>query len=248
MAAAVPPVASTSSTTRTRSSGWMASRWISSLSAPYSSWYSSRTTAHGSLPALRTGTNDGAEPVGDGRGEDEAAGLDADDAVDAEVGERRGQLVDGPAERVGVAEQRGDVAEGDTRLSGSRGSRATSERSHAGLRSQRTSPLMNPGYRGVSASSSSGARWVREQALRRRRDDRRRRGRPLSASGAARPASGRRAGVGGTASHAAGPGDDHGRAGPRRRGDRCLAGERRASAPSASRAAARRRRSTSRPR
>ena len=72
VAAAVPPVASTSSMTRIRSSGWMASRWISSLSVPYSSWYSSRTTAHGSLPALRTGTNAGAEAVGDGRGEDEA--------------------------------------------------------------------------------------------------------------------------------------------------------------------------------
>ena len=57
VAAAVPPVASTSSTIRIRSPGWMASRWISSLSEPYSSWYSSRTTAHGSLPGLRTGTN-----------------------------------------------------------------------------------------------------------------------------------------------------------------------------------------------
>ena len=57
VADAVPPVASTSSITRIRSSGWMASRWISSLSRPYSSSYSSRATAHGSLPALRTGTN-----------------------------------------------------------------------------------------------------------------------------------------------------------------------------------------------
>ena len=62
---AVPPVASTSSTIRIRSPGRTPSRWISSMSVPYSSMYSSRATAHGSLPALRTGTNDGAHPVGD---------------------------------------------------------------------------------------------------------------------------------------------------------------------------------------
>ena len=117
--------------TRIRSSGWIASRWISSLSVPYSSWYSSRTTAHGSLPALRTGTNAGAEPVGDRRGEDEPAGLDADDPVDVDVGEALDELVDGPAERVGVAEQRRDVAERDARL-GKSGIARTSERSHAG--------------------------------------------------------------------------------------------------------------------
>jgi hypothetical protein len=80
-----PPVASTSSTTSTRSPGWIASRWISSLSVPYSSSYSSRATAHGSLPALRTGHEPGTQPVGDRRGEDEPARLDADDPVDRDV-------------------------------------------------------------------------------------------------------------------------------------------------------------------
>ena len=56
------------------SPGCTASRWISSRSVPYSSSYSSRSISHGSLPALRTGTNAGAEPVGDRRGEDEARG------------------------------------------------------------------------------------------------------------------------------------------------------------------------------
>ena len=82
VAAAVPPVASTSSTISTRSPGWMASRWISSLSVPYSSSYSSRATAHGSLPGLAHRDEAGADPVGDRRGEDEAAGLDADHPVD----------------------------------------------------------------------------------------------------------------------------------------------------------------------
>ncbi len=49
---------------------------------PYSSSYSSRSISHGSLPALRTGTNAGAEPVRDRRGDDEPAGLDAEHTVD----------------------------------------------------------------------------------------------------------------------------------------------------------------------
>ena len=48
------------------------------------------------------GTNDGPDPVGDGRGQDEAAGLDADHPVDGDAGEVVGDGVDGEAERVGV--------------------------------------------------------------------------------------------------------------------------------------------------
>src|SRR5262245_53714362 len=54
---AVPPVASTSSTIRTRSPGPTASRWTSRVAVPYSSAYSAASVSHGSLSALRTGTN-----------------------------------------------------------------------------------------------------------------------------------------------------------------------------------------------
>ena len=55
-AAAVPPVASTSSTIRTRSPGLMPSRCSSIVAVPYSSSYSSAIVSDGSLPALRMGT------------------------------------------------------------------------------------------------------------------------------------------------------------------------------------------------
>ena len=113
VAAAVPPVASTSSMIRIRSPGWIASRWISSLSVPYSSWYSSRTTAHGSLPALRTGTKPAPDPIGDRRGEDEAPGFDADHPIDRNAVELFDQAVDRRGEGGAVAEQRRDVAERD---------------------------------------------------------------------------------------------------------------------------------------
>jgi hypothetical protein len=57
VARAVPPVAMTSSTTRTRSPGPMASRCISKVAEPYSSTYDSDTVDAGSLPILRTGTS-----------------------------------------------------------------------------------------------------------------------------------------------------------------------------------------------
>ena len=68
------------------------------------------------LAGLAHGDERGAEAVGDRRGEDEPARLDADDPVDLDVAEPVGQLVDRPAERGGVAEQRRDVAERDARL------------------------------------------------------------------------------------------------------------------------------------
>ena len=105
-AAAVPPVASTSSTISTRSPGRMASRWISSLSVPYSSMYSSRATAHGSLPGLADRDERRAPSVGHGCGQDETAGLDADHPVDLDPGEAVGDGVDGEAEGVRIAEQR----------------------------------------------------------------------------------------------------------------------------------------------
>ncbi len=58
----------------------------------------------------------GAQAIRDRRGEDEAARLDADDAVDSGVGEAGDEIVDRPTERRRVAEQRCDVAEDDARL------------------------------------------------------------------------------------------------------------------------------------
>src|ERR671937_535015 len=55
--AAGPPVASRSSTMRTRAPGASASLCISSVADPYSSSYSTETTSAGSLPSFRTGTN-----------------------------------------------------------------------------------------------------------------------------------------------------------------------------------------------
>ena len=57
VALAVPPVARTSSTIRTRSPGAMESVCTSSWAVPYSRSYSRLSVVHGSLPALRTGTN-----------------------------------------------------------------------------------------------------------------------------------------------------------------------------------------------
>src|SRR3954469_7549897 len=53
---AVPPVASRSSWTSTRAPLATASVCSSSASVPYSSWYSARTVAAGSLPGLRAST------------------------------------------------------------------------------------------------------------------------------------------------------------------------------------------------
>ena len=57
-----------------------------------------------------------AELVGDGRTDEEAAGLGADDLGDALVGEMRGDVVDERRERLRVLEQRRDVLEDDARL------------------------------------------------------------------------------------------------------------------------------------
>ena len=58
----------------------------------------------------------GTEPVGDGRGEDEPSGLDAEHPVDPVVGEVVRQRVDRRPERLRVAEERRDVLEGDAWL------------------------------------------------------------------------------------------------------------------------------------
>ena len=58
----------------------------------------------------------GAQAIRHRRGEDEAARLDADDAVDARVREAGDEVVDRPTERRRVAEQRRDVAEDDAWL------------------------------------------------------------------------------------------------------------------------------------
>src|ERR1700712_4083792 len=48
--------------------------------------------------------------------ENEATGLDAGDLVDLVAGPRMHQLIDRAAKGAGIAEQRGDVAEQDSRL------------------------------------------------------------------------------------------------------------------------------------
>ena len=58
----------------------------------------------------------GTQAIGDRRGEDEAARLDADDAVDGDVVEAADEVVDRPTEGGRVAEQRCDVAERDAGL------------------------------------------------------------------------------------------------------------------------------------
>ena len=116
VAAAVPPVAITSSTISTRSPGAIASRWISSRSVPYSSSYSSRSISHGSLPGLAHRDEPGDVAVRDRRREHEAAGLDPEHLVDVLVGEGRRDGVDRRGEGVGRGEQRRDVAEDDPRL------------------------------------------------------------------------------------------------------------------------------------
>ncbi len=83
---------------------------------PYSRSYSSRATAHGSLPGLRTGHEPGPEPIGDRRGQDEATRLDTDDPVDLDVVESGDEVVDRSPERRRVAEQRRDVTERHARL------------------------------------------------------------------------------------------------------------------------------------
>ena len=141
----------------------MASRWISSLSEPYSSCVLLAHDRPGQLAGLAHRHERRPEVVGDGGGEDEAAGLDADDAVDLDVAEAVGELVDGPAEGAGVAEQRGDVPERDAGL-GEVGDLAD-QRAQPGvvdhLRGARLAsgvPVMDRGYRrtGGSRPSASG--------------------------------------------------------------------------------------------
>ena len=69
------------------------------MSVPYSSEYCWATVRHGSLPALRTGHEPGAELVRHRRGHDEPAGLDAHDVADRRAGEGLGQAFDGQRER-----------------------------------------------------------------------------------------------------------------------------------------------------
>ena len=116
VAAAVPPVASTSSMIRIRSSGWMASRCSSSLARAVLEAELLADDGPRQLAGLAHRHERRPEAVGDRRGDDEATGLDPDDPVDLEVREPVAQLVDGPPELLGVAEQRRDVPEHDARL------------------------------------------------------------------------------------------------------------------------------------
>ena len=86
-----------------------------------------RGSRAGSLPALRTGTKPMPSASATGRGEDEAAGLHADDLVDHDVavvvatGRREGG--DDRGEGVVVGEDRRDVLEGHALLRASPGRR-----------------------------------------------------------------------------------------------------------------------------
>ena len=102
--------------TSTRSPGWMASRWISSLSVPYSSWYSSRTTAHGSLPALRTGTNPAPMRYATGAAMMKPRASMPSTRSTATSWKRSTSSLTDRWKPSGVAEQRRDVAERDARL------------------------------------------------------------------------------------------------------------------------------------
>src|SRR5215213_8371124 len=66
VAAAVPPVAKTSSTTNTRASPAQASAWISKAPEPYSRAYSVLRRWYGSFPGFRTGTNPDSRPSATG--------------------------------------------------------------------------------------------------------------------------------------------------------------------------------------
>src|SRR5215218_669941 len=70
----------------------------------------------GQLAGLADGHEAGAEVVGDRRGEDEAARLDADHLVDVAAAEVHHRLVDHRGEGDLVGEQRGDVLEHDALL------------------------------------------------------------------------------------------------------------------------------------
>lgn len=69
--------------------------------------------APGEFAAFADGDEAGVEAVGDGGGEDEAAGVDADDFVDFRGAGGFAEEADGFAEEVGVGEDGGDVAEED---------------------------------------------------------------------------------------------------------------------------------------
>src|SRR5512132_3745290 len=70
----------------------------------------------GQLAGLADGDEAGAEVVGDRRGQDEPAGLDADHLVDVAAAEVDDRLVDHRREADLVGQQRGDVLEDDPRL------------------------------------------------------------------------------------------------------------------------------------
>ena len=97
-AAAVPPVASTSSTISTRSPGIDGVAVDLELVGAVLEHVLLAGDRPGQLAGLAHGHERGAEPVGDRRGEDEAAGLDADHAVDVDAGEAVGERVDREAE------------------------------------------------------------------------------------------------------------------------------------------------------
>ena len=69
----------------------------------------------GQLPGLPDGHEPGPEPVGDRRGEDQAARLDPEDLGHAPAVEVVAERVDHEAIGLGVAQQRRDVLEHDAR-------------------------------------------------------------------------------------------------------------------------------------
>ena len=102
------------------------------------------STCQGSLPALRTGTKPAPELDGDGRGDDEAPGLDADAPCrSAGSAKAPASALDAPAQGGSAGQQRGDVLE-----------------DHAGLREVGDVPdeILQPAGRALHVSTVLGSR------------------------------------------------------------------------------------------
>ena len=67
----------------------------------------------GEFTLFADGDEAGLEAIGDGSGEDEAPGVDADDLVDFRVAGEFAEEIDGEGEEFWIAENRGDVLEKD---------------------------------------------------------------------------------------------------------------------------------------
>ena len=70
----------------------------------------------GEFALFADGDEAGLEAIGDGSGEDEAPGVDADDLVDFRVAGEFAEEIDGEGEEFWIAENRGDVLEKDAGL------------------------------------------------------------------------------------------------------------------------------------